>query len=105
MAKQNRELLRVLVANYPQPVPLEHLINQLWGLDPNGGPEHPVNIIRVLQHRVNDLIRQYGFKVVCTANGTRALIRIPDGGVSPTIPQKVNLQRVGVESSGASRLR
>lgn len=83
MAKQQREVLRVLVANYPSSVPLEHLINQVWGLDPNGGPEHPENILRVLQNRVNAVIKRYGFRIVCKAYGTRALERYQQPVFSP----------------------
>jgi hypothetical protein len=60
---QQRIILRRLVRVYPRWATRDQLFDELYGLDPNGGPEQVTNAISVRIHGIRKVIERYGWTI------------------------------------------
>lgn len=79
LTHSRRVILKALVQR--EFVPIESLIDLLWGHDPNGGPDDPLNVIRVHMAFVRRFLERFGV-IVETSRGLG--YRIPSAQMRET---------------------
>lgn len=80
LTHSQRNVLEALISAHPRPSTKDALINAVWGLDPNGGPLDPLNVIAVHCHRINKAILPFGWRIQgdpgAGSSGGRRLYRV-----------------------------
>lgn len=69
LAPQERTVLGVLIKAYPHVARLEAFISELYGNDPNGGPEDPMQVVRVRIMQLRRLLPHYGWDIPMATRG------------------------------------
>lgn len=63
MPRNHRILIETLARAYPRRVTIEHLVDQLFDDDPDGGPDNPVHVVRVHINRLRKKLPKYGWTI------------------------------------------
>lgn len=80
LSAKQRELVEILASAYPRALSVDVVADQLYQLDPNGGPDDPANIVAVMTSRINPIIRQHGWEIASRKGfGGYRLFPIEDG--------------------------
>lgn len=61
-----RNILAFIAERYPAPARTEALIDDLYQLDPNGGPRAPRNVLSVHIHHINKALLPLGWRIAAT---------------------------------------
>lgn len=78
LSRLQRDVLGLVLDRYPEPVRTEALIDQMYQLDPNGGPSNPGNNLGVHINRINHSLKPLGWRIEALGYGRRVLSRISD---------------------------
>lgn len=77
LAPSEAKIVGLFVAAYPASVRTSAITNELWGLDPTGGPDAAANGIAVRIHRINKKIGSLGWRIQSPDGASgRALTRL-----------------------------
>ena len=60
---QCRLIVDLLASAYPRAVSLERIYDELYGFDPNGGPDNPSGVVAVRITKLRRQIEPYGWTV------------------------------------------
>lgn len=71
-----RQLLRILIDAGPMGVHRETIFDELYSWDPEGGPDHGPNIIKVMTYRLNAILEKNGWYIASAKNGAMWLVRV-----------------------------
>lgn len=64
-------LLRTLIEDYPNLVPMSKIIREIYASDPHGGPERPHNVVSMMISKLRKQIQPYGWTITPSASGRR----------------------------------
>ncbi len=58
-----RRVLNELINVYPSHLSVRQLVDRVWALDPNGGPDTADNAISVYLHRMRPILLEFGWSI------------------------------------------
>lgn len=63
------KIIEELIRAYPRRVSIANIVDALYGDDPNGGPDDPRAVIRVLISRLRPILAGYGWTIPKNTSG------------------------------------
>lgn len=76
LPRLQRDVLAAVLKRYPAPVTTDMLVDQMYQLDPSGGPMNPKINLGVHTHHINKKIMPLGWRIEALGQGRRILTRI-----------------------------
>lgn len=69
MTKQQRAIAEAVLRAHPRRVPIDRIVDRVWGDDPDGGPEAPERIVHTVICKLNHRLQIYGWRIDGMAAG------------------------------------
>jgi hypothetical protein len=70
LSPQQRIMVRALIEAFPRFVERDRLFDELYGFDPNGGPENIANAVAVRLFHIRKALRPLGWTITKSKGGT-----------------------------------
>lgn len=75
-SSQKLVIFKALAKKPGRVLSVEFLENQIWGSDPNGGPDASRNAVYIMVHRLNKHIARYGWHIASQGRGSAGGYRL-----------------------------